>query len=985
MLCAVCLVSPDSQPNPPDILITTSVRDIHQDTKRDYHTTYTHSSTSSLLHPTAQHRRSRSSGGIPSAVVNNTAFAGSYQHNFPTPTDTLLTLPSPSGRLLLITKKLTPPTPPPPSAPPQYVHDVYEKESGRLLYSVPTTGVHGRILFGGLMGGVRWEPQHEEALLYAAERAEDVKKGWYDEVKGAAGSLLKEKPADSRGRQFDWKEEWGEQMAGISTPRLYVLALPVGLSPSLNAHLLSVDGIPSERSCGGAVWCGTDGLLYVGWEREEGRRLGIAVYNTRRSRLWYIGWQRKNEAEAKAEEKQRKEGKPNDDTVRPEGQPPPPNDAERDDTDADDTDDEQDETEVDHSVLLTPGDHSPISPRLSHDRSSLVYTTTERTWYHWSGSRLRKLAWDRVEAAARAEYERKKAGSGKEGATKGLLSSVLSALSLNNGSSTASSSTPPSAADLDTLLRSATSTVIDLVDRPRSIHSFPGLYPVMGMLPSSPWLGNTHILLTSYWRHAERILLINTLTSSIIPIPLPPVSHLMDGSMQILHIKGSRLLALVSTPVKPGEVWLLELSRYKTDSDGQWVWNVKEDSGTTTPPEMVDADGQEESEGKKDEEWSVGRREKVFIRWELVSEGPRCLDPRVQERLDTVQWDVIHVQPPRDKPGTEMSYSDLPFDAVFICPTFHSSSSSTTSSFASSTSTAASSSSSSSSPLPSLHLVPHGGPHTSYITAFSFSAAFLLCCNFALLLPNYRGSTAYGQASLTSLPGRCGRQDVDDCMLALSVCLQQKADMLNTARVGVMGGSHGGFLTCHLIGQYPDRFYVASTRNPVCNLAVTAALSDIPDWAFVESGLPYQPSRAPTADDYARMFSMSPIAHLAAVRTPLLLLLGTGDRRVPMQQAVDYYRLLRSRGTAKVRCLVYGDAQHGLNDKVGQEGDVWVNTALWMLERWGDVDGGGQSDAAGGGVAVGGVEAEGGMGSKLRGKKKGKGSKKHKQIDLSLH
>ena len=41
--------------------------------------------------------------------------------------------------------------------------------------------------------------------------------------------------ADSRGRQFDWKEEWGEQMAGISTPRLYVLALPIGLSPSLSA------------------------------------------------------------------------------------------------------------------------------------------------------------------------------------------------------------------------------------------------------------------------------------------------------------------------------------------------------------------------------------------------------------------------------------------------------------------------------------------------------------------------------------------------------------------------------------------------------------------------------------------------------------------------------------------------------------------------------------------------------------------------------
>ena len=452
--------------------------------------------------------------------------------------------------------------------------------------------------------------------------------------------------------------------------------------------------------------------------------------------------------------------------------------------------------------------------------------------------------------------------------------------------------------------------------------------------------------------------------------------------MQILHIKGSRLLALVSTPIKPAEVWLLELSRFKTDSDGQWVWNVKE-GGTTTPPSYeMEADGssgsgagggggEEESEGKREEDWQIGRREKVFIRWEQVCEGPRCLDPRVQERLDSVQWDVLRVQPPKDTPQTKTSYSELPFDAVFLCPTFNSSSSA---------------SASATSSLPSLHLVPHGGPHASYVTSFSFSAAFLLCCNFALLLPNYRGSTAYGQASLTSLPGRCGTQDVLDCVAALDLCLSRKSDMVNTARVGVMGGSHGGFLTTHLIGQYPSRFYVASTRNPVCNLALTSGTSDIPDWAFVESGLPYQPSRAPTADDYARMFRMSPIAHVAAVRTPLLMMLGTGDRRVPMAQALDYYRLLRSGGGVsggRVRLLVYGDAQHGLNDKVGQEGDVWINTALWMLERWGDVAAVEDGEV----IQGGGQEAEGKRDGKQRrgkGQKKVKGVTKHKQIDLSL-
>ena len=541
------ILSPNSQPNPPDILITTTVRDLSQDTKRDYHTTYTHTSASSQQSHRPVGPAARSVGGgtelfgssagplSSSAARAKTAFAGSYKHNFPAPTDTLLTLPSPSGRLLLIIKKLTPPTPLPPTAPPQYIHDIYDKSTGRLLYSTPTTGVHGRMLFGGLMGGVRWEEEREETILYAAEHPQPVNKGWWDEVKGVSagtGTGLREAVADSRGRQYDWKEEWGEQMGGISTPRLYILALPPALSPLLSAHLTAVEGIPAERSCGGAVWCGTSGLLYCGWEREELRKLGIAVYNTRRSKLYYIGWQRKNEAEATAEEQQRAQG-PASSNVRAEGQPP--TDEQEEDEEEEEDDDEDDQEQVDHSVLLTPDDHSPISPRLSLDRTALVYTTTEQTWHHWSGSRLRKLAWTKVEAAVRAEHERKKAGSSVkvvEG-VKGLVSSVMSALSFNNGSSASSSSASAAAAataassDLISLLRSATTTVIDLVDRPRSIHSFPGLYPVVGMLPSAPWLGNTHILLTSYWRHSERMLLINTLTSSIIPIPLPPVSHLM--------------------------------------------------------------------------------------------------------------------------------------------------------------------------------------------------------------------------------------------------------------------------------------------------------------------------------------------------------------------------------------------------------------------------------------------------------------------------
>jgi acylaminoacyl-peptidase len=50
----------------------------------------------------------------------------------------------------------------------------------------------------------------------------------------------------------------------------------------------------------------------------------------------------------------------------------------------------------------------------------------------------------------------------------------------------------------------------------------------------------------------------------------------------------------------------------------------------------------------------------------------------------------------------------------------------------------------------------------------------------------------------------------------------------------VVGGSHGGFLTGHLLGQHPDRFVCGAMRNPVLNISLMVGLTDIPDWCFVE-------------------------------------------------------------------------------------------------------------------------------------------------------
>ena len=61
------------------------------------------------------------------------------------------------------------------------------------------------------------------------------------------------------------------------------------------------------------------------------------------------------------------------------------------------------------------------------------------------------------------------------------------------------------------------------------------------------------------------------------------------------------------------------------------------------------------------------------------------------------------------------------------------------------------------------------------------------------------------------------------------------AGLVDKDRVGVMGGSHGGFLTGNLVGQYPSAFKCGVLRNPVMDLGLMIHVSDIPDWTYVEA------------------------------------------------------------------------------------------------------------------------------------------------------
>ncbi|XP_020591704.1 acylamino-acid-releasing enzyme 1 isoform X2 [Phalaenopsis equestris] len=228
-----------------------------------------------------------------------------------------------------------------------------------------------------------------------------------------------------------------------------------------------------------------------------------------------------------------------------------------------------------------------------------------------------------------------------------------------------------------------------------------------------------------------------------------------------------------------------------------------------------------------------------------------------------------------------------------------------------------------------LIVIIHGGPHSVFSTTYAKSVAFLSSLGYNLLLVNYRGSLGFGEEALQSLPGKIGSQDVSDVLAALDYVSVR--GLVDGSRVAVLGGSHGGFLATHLVGQAPNRFVAAAVRNPVCNLSLMVGTSDIPDWCYVEAyGKEGKQlfSEAPTAEDLSHFYSKSPISHISKVKTPILFLLGAKDLRVPVSNGLQYARALRERGV-EVKVIVFPDDVHAI-ERPQSDFESFLNIGVWF-------------------------------------------------------
>jgi dipeptidyl aminopeptidase/acylaminoacyl peptidase len=202
-----------------------------------------------------------------------------------------------------------------------------------------------------------------------------------------------------------------------------------------------------------------------------------------------------------------------------------------------------------------------------------------------------------------------------------------------------------------------------------------------------------------------------------------------------------------------------------------------------------------------------------------------------------------------------------------------------------------------------LVLQVHGGPHGQYGWAFFHEFQMLAGMGFLVFYLNPRGSDGYGEEFKRACVRDWGGRDYEDLMSALDQLID-RTGYVDEGRMGVAGGSYGGFMTNWIVG-HTDRFAAAVSMRSISNLVSEFAQHDIVLWGELEMG----PRPWPDPDE---LWARSPIRYVHDVHTPLLLLHGEMDLRCAISQAEELFGALRLLGK-EVEMVRFPGESHDLS------------------------------------------------------------------------
>ncbi len=205
----------------------------------------------------------------------------------------------------------------------------------------------------------------------------------------------------------------------------------------------------------------------------------------------------------------------------------------------------------------------------------------------------------------------------------------------------------------------------------------------------------------------------------------------------------------------------------------------------------------------------------------------------------------------------------------------------------------------------------HGGPHTAYGNTWFQAFHTLSASGMFVFYPNPRGSSSYGHEFMYATKGQWGKMDEEDFMTGLQTVLEKYPDV-DPDRIGVSGGSYGGFMTNWLTARFPDRFRAAVTSRSITNWESWYGTTDV-QWLteFEFFGKPWE-QRELYRD-------LSPMSYVEHVKAPTLIIHGEEDWRTPIADAEQWYIALKKR-QVPVEFVRYPRSSHGLS----RTGEPWL-------------------------------------------------------------
>jgi len=204
-------------------------------------------------------------------------------------------------------------------------------------------------------------------------------------------------------------------------------------------------------------------------------------------------------------------------------------------------------------------------------------------------------------------------------------------------------------------------------------------------------------------------------------------------------------------------------------------------------------------------------------------------------------------------------------------------------------------------------IVPHGGPWGRDSWGYNSFAQFLANRGYAVLQPNFRASTGYGKKFLDAGNKQWGEKMQDDVTWGAKYLISQ--GIADPKRIGIMGGSYGGYATLAGVTFTPDVYAAAVSIVGPSNL-ITLLESIPPYWEQIRV-LFYQRMGDPnTPEGKAQLERQSPLNAAAKIKTPLLVVQGANDPRVNKRESDQIVIALRDRGFP-VEYLVAPDEGHG--------------------------------------------------------------------------